>query len=999
MVILSLICSSPPAEVQRTSSLYLLAAVAYRTSQEQGSHRSTQARDAAANEAFDGRPLDECELDECEASQSQRKVPDDVCAEVDAIVASADRFPVPWPVADLQAMAKQEDAMESALSQRTPAASEASSSSTSCGDLFREDKIAQHMHKAFCAAFPQLRGILQPLPGQNRHPQCNVCRVAFDGPHVSLTPLQRENRLPLAWVFVGRTIFKAPTRRFMCTVQSHIGGNRCFRPRGVEWTSATYLFNVQDLWFYAVSLLIEVTNMVVDTNVAPSTAIRYHLERSFQRMHLFAPEAKLPLLQSAVKHMYQAWYAYSWLEDDKPTKFAVCRLCGFFPKVGADACAKTLMSLSHAASRKQLAFPETPPVCCCVCRQLLGSKGGCALKFFCKQDIGQGSSSYDPSATARQPTHEVCFECLPKHSYESLLKWTSEDMNKSVEDHLSVLQNSSTTDDVVDASITVLQEVVNELCSREQGPCCPLCKVQAQANSPQVVAGPRLWTQKRLFDHCGTHLLRLCFHGSNPTLPAIPVEKLPPIFQAPEIYASNTLFNSSQLKSLNSGYASFGMDPPTADALEPLRQLVASGRLIPGQLRDNSIDDAEKVREFLQECHVPAGKAKYASAAKSREWLLQGLDLLTQGRDDCKHFVSAARGTGGTADVSCLHGVEICRKVLTEQESTRDYCDIFRSFRCFPLVVFIDASCGVVSTLKSNYPEEEEELFGDHRGTCKPFLEESEIIKTGRLPDLTQVSIPDFELCAAARYANDEEGLRSAAVEAARKVMKAGGKLRSARHPLQQGSHPYRAIVSDKWHQSPYVLKRSIRKRAKVHSHKKLSCTQHLAHVCSSLAQCRTSIMESLNSRRRLHLSTACTTDPVHHLVFLEKLRRRGNRRIIEKQDEALEKTLREGEVVIIDPDLGVARIVCSSCKQSGHTARYCRSREVGRSVEETVVKDEAAAVESGLDADTMSKSIVIEIHVQDVHNPRPRPNTLHPAPSMPFVERLVAGLPPGVNW
>ena len=147
--------------------------------------------------------------------------------------------------------------------------------------------------------------------------------------------------------------------------------------------------------------------------------------------------------------------------------------------------------------------------------------------------------------------------------------------------------------------------------------------------------------------------------------------------------------------------------------------------------------------------------------------------------------------------------------------------------------------------------------------------------------------------------------------------------------------------------------------------------------------------MESLNARRRLHLSTACTTDPVHHLVFVEKLRRRGNRRIIEKQDEALQKTLREGEMVIIDPDLGVARVVCSTCRQGGHRAGYCTSSEVGRSVEEAVVKekeavvkDEAAAAES---ADARSKAVAIVIRVQNVQPPLLcPPKTLHPAPSMP---------------
>ena len=106
--------------------------------------------------------------------------------------------------------------------------------------------------------------------------------------------------------------------------------------------------------------------------------------------------------------------------------------------------------------------------------------------------------------------------------------------------------------------------------------------------------------------------------------------------------------------------------------------------------------------------------------------------------------------------------------------------------------------------------------------------------------------------------------------------------------------------------------------------------------------------MESLNARRKLYLATACTTDPIHHIVFVEKIRRWSNRRIVMLQDEALNKDKREGEIIIQDPDLGVARIVCSACQQGGHTAASCSTviesntaLEIG--VEEKEVKTETA--------------------------------------------------------
>ena len=138
--------------------------------------------------------------------------------------------------------------------------------------------------------------------------------------------------------------------------------------------------------------------------------------------------------------------------------------------------------------------------------------------------------------------------------------------------------------------------------------------------------------------------------------------------------------------------------------------------------------------------------------------------------------------------------------------------------------------------------------------------------------------------------------------------------------------------------------------------------------------------MESLNSRRRLHLSTICTTDPVHHLVFVEKQRRWSNMRIIQKQDEALEKTLRDGEKVVIDPDLGVALIVCAACGQGGHRAPSCPSKNGVRSGNEDEVegqagerkgaRNEAVVAASGLNMDDAHEALAVVISIKEVDEP-----------------------------
>ena len=960
MVTLSLICSSPAAEARSQGDLYLSAAIAYGSGGQLPVIEEEETEYAAGSSAAPKSINDvliEGSIDETEHEAGGSAVPANICEEVEGVIASQDRFPSVWPRRDIQEMRRQERCFEDALERST--------------DLANQE-LAENMHRAFLTAIPQLHGVLQHLPSPDGRLCCDTCKVAFDGPGRVLAPVQRRSRrgrLPQAWVFVGRTIFKAPVQILQCMSSTHSKINRHFRPRGVNWSRSTYLFNVQDNWFFCVSLLVEVTELVMETRTAPTTAIKYHLARSYKFMQVHTPDAATPLLLTAINQMYKAWYAYIWLVDDEESKFATCRHCGFFPKVGADACAKTLMNLSSASSRKQLKYPTTPPKRCDVCQQLLGSNGGWALKFTC------GKKGYNGGAGARE-SHSVCFMCLPTASCQAFL--TSHLVTKAN----SALQKSDTSDEDVTVSVAGIQGEVDKLHSTRADPRCPVCaqlatraapaqaaptaatapaapisnkkeaeervdnETEKRANdepttagmpamysdggsgpdcgdkttepsaSPQVLAGPRLWTQRRLWEHCGRHILRICFHGGNPDLPPIPVEKVPPIFQAPETYASDTLFNSSQLKGQNSGYAAGGgLDPPTAAAIEPLRVLVASGELIPAALRENAgHDNADEVRAWLRQCGVPEAKSKAVSAAKGRDWLMRALDLLVQGKDDCKYFVSAAHGTGGTADFSCLHGVEICRKYLFEQESTRDYCDVLRSFRVWPSLFVIDASCGVVATMEANHPGEAKELWGEYHGTFKPFLSENQIVKEDRLPDLSRVSIPDFEPSAAQHYANTDAS--AAARRFARQAIAAEGKDRLKRHPLMLGSHRARAVVSDKWHQSPYVLKRSMDKKSKPHSHRKVSCTQHLLHICSSASRCRTSIMESLNARRKLHLATICTTDPVHHMIFTEKLRRFGNARIIEQQDKELLRSLGDEQEVIVDPDFGVARVIKS---KTGH--------------------------------------------------------------------------------
>ena len=107
--------------------------------------------------------------------------------------------------------------------------------------------------------------------------------------------------------------------------------------------------------------------------------------------------------------------------------------------------------------------------------------------------------------------------------------------------------------------------------------------------------------------------------------------------------------------------------------------------------------------------------------------------------------------------------------------------------------------------------------------------------------------------------------------------------------------------------------------------------------------------MESLNGRRKRHLATVCTTDPIHHMIFVEKLRVWGNQEIIGRQDELLEKERRPGEMVIIDPDIGVGCLVCANCRQGGNTAQNCsNASQDGSSGAVKEVVDKPEGLEAG---------------------------------------------------
>jgi hypothetical protein len=200
--------------------------------------------------------------------------------------------------------------------------------------------------------------ILSPLPVEK--PQCPMC-IDADGCPRQLQSRSRHNAE--AWVFVGQVVLRQPVQSYICQAVGHHGPSS-IEGYGVEWTSATYLFNVCNAWFFSVLLLDAVTKNVKQLRAAPDTACQRILSDTWELMAAVeGDKAVLPNQATAVNKMYDAWYAYEIvLKKVNYARWSICRLCGLFPpKTGSDACAKVALNLGEISRAEQLDYAQQEP--------------------------------------------------------------------------------------------------------------------------------------------------------------------------------------------------------------------------------------------------------------------------------------------------------------------------------------------------------------------------------------------------------------------------------------------------------------------------------------------------------------------------------------------------------------------------------------------------------------------------------------------------------------
>lgn len=101
-----------------------------------------------------------------------------------------------------------------------------------------------------------------------------------------------------------------------------------------------------------------------------------------------------------------------------------------------------------------------------------------------------------------------------------------------------------------------------------------------------------------------------------------------------------------------------------------------------------------------------------------------------------------------------------------------------------------------------------------------------------------------------------------------------------------------------------------------------------------SLTRCpapRTTTCNTDDSSTRRRLKTICTANPLHTIPFYHKMMYWENKKIIKRQEVALEKACPRGQRVSEDPLFRFATYVCSNCGSEAHGADACPSTTTSR--------------------------------------------------------------------
>lgn len=436
-----------------------------------------------------------------------------------------------------------------------------------------------------------------------------TCPSCAGGCATDLFKLSRYKHLDKseAAIFVGNVIVKRAACVYFCTNKGHDPEKRSlFYPRGVDFSMRTGLFGVGPKHFFSIALLEEVTANVIQMRTEPSTACAAALKRTWEYMKVYLNDGEQGDVGAASLHrdtdylpkdqvhctalMYKAWKAYEMVFKPLDEKYSTCVHCGFFPPIlGLDANAKMGMNLKGPLA-KQLKEDPLARETCGLCSQAVGLTGG----FFC--------------TLACKERHKYCVECLVQHA-----------------------QSESAA--AGDAAGLCLAGDMR----------CPLCREMSKGPHEKVATPNHCVPQEATMLLCQQSLAKeACLGRDNDEKAQAtdPMDKwrMAPCFFDPEHIASGRPYNTCALK--KPLCQPCDDETPTTSALQPLAELIESGKLDPARLRWEELSDQpsnECLQAWVGEC-MEMDKPAAMSGAACRQWLVKALDTLESGESNCHLF-------------------------------------------------------------------------------------------------------------------------------------------------------------------------------------------------------------------------------------------------------------------------------------------------------------------------------------------------------------------------
>lgn len=701
--------------------------------------------------------------------------------------------------------------------------------------------------------------------------------------------------LSKAWLFVGPVIMQGSLSLKRCTHVKHPESSRIIHPRGVSWSMASGLLNIEDRYFFSLGILSEVEDVLEhDPYAALASTCEIFLRRSYGWMRRHRPDDPVPDMRRVSEKLITAYFGFKALcEDDTNSDYHMClhEGCGRFPTViGMDGCVSSCISLQRESASSLMDW-QTKPLLCSQCGDRAGSCGGAVRKLVCG--------------------HSFCSLCVDRARVCPECKTTV----RTVDAATAAMYASA----AAGASAAAAAQIIDAAAASAACAAVNAAAAAANASSAECDTDPicPLWTREEFDRHLNYNLIYQTISGQYAPDAKMPVNSIPPmIYGAYSGKLHNTEFVTrgwGPVRDLiDKGLAE---DPPlrsrrpNTSHLRPLSAMLNSGEITWQRLLNHAESPPEKLREWIDTIAGASARAwEGLSAAGCRAWISILYDCLLRGESHC-HLLTGPVGlaaTGGAFRMSCPHGKVIGWKHLMLKETTRSQADCLRSLNMEPRVAIIDGSCDLSAFWDGAYPAEARRKWHDRRGCWRPFVKDEGPELVARMK---KISIPDLAQRSAAVAATRDENIQHARDviqhyrdPGSQHAKEVAGGMRLSWHPSSNTQSEERYCVSDRFHQSIGQP-----------THRHPRCQQHLLSICVELGYVKSNQMELLNRTLSRRVRTTTNLDPIRHFKFTSFQHSWQNEKVNAEQWAHFQKLAAPGERVERHPIFGHAIFVTSA--------------------------------------------------------------------------------------